>query len=48
PLDNEGSYGIQGRGALLVDSIHGDFYNVVGLPICRLGRMLAGFGVYCL
>ena len=45
PMDKAGAYGIQGRGALLVDSIRGDFYNVVGLPICRLGRMLAGFGV---
>jgi septum formation protein len=45
PMDKAGAYGIQGRGALLVDSIQGDFYNVVGLPICRLGRMLAGFGV---
>lgn len=46
PMDKAGAYGIQGRGALLVDSIQGDFYNVVGLPICRLGRMLAAFGVY--
>ncbi len=45
PMDKAGAYGIQGKGALLVDSIQGDFYNVVGLPICRLGRMLAGFGV---
>lgn len=45
PMDKAGAYGIQGRGALLVDSIQGDFYNVVGLPICRLGRMLAGFGI---
>lgn len=48
PMDKAGAYGIQGLGALLVDNIQGDFYNVVGLPICRLGRMLAGFGVYCL
>jgi septum formation protein len=48
PMDKAGAYGIQGRGALLVDSIQGDFYNVVGLPICRLGRMLAGFHIHCL
>lgn len=48
PMDKAGAYGIQGRGGLLVDSIEGDFYNVVGLPICRLSRMLAGLGVKCL
>lgn len=48
PMDKAGAYGIQGRGALLVDSMEGDFYNVVGLPICRLSRMLAGFGVCCM
>lgn len=45
PMDKAGAYGIQGMGALLVDSIQGDFYNVVGLPVCRLGRMLARFGI---
>jgi septum formation protein len=44
-MDKAGAYGIQGRGALFIDSIHGDYFNVVGLPLCRLGRMLAGFGV---
>lgn len=48
PMDKAGAYGIQGRGGLLVDSIEGDFYNVVGLPICRLSRMLAGLGIKCL
>ena len=48
PMDKAGAYGIQGLGGLLVEGIRGDYHNVMGLPICRLGRMLLDFGVDCL
>jgi len=45
PLGKAGGYAIQGRGALLVDKIEGDFYNVVGLSLSALGEGLRTFGV---
>ena len=45
PMDKAGAYGVQGYGCLFVEGIVGDYYTVMGLPVCRLGRMLARFGV---
>ena len=45
PMDKAGAYGAQGLGALFVRKIQGDFFNVMGLPVCRLGEMLREQGV---
>ena len=45
PMDKAGAYGIQGKAALFVSGIVGDYFNVMGLPLHLLGQMLADFGV---
>ncbi len=40
PMDKAGSYGIQGGAALFAEKLNGDYYNVMGLPVCRLGQIL--------
>ena len=45
PMDKAGAYGAQEKGSLFVRRIEGDFFNVMGLPLCRLGQMLIRKGV---
>jgi len=44
PLDKAGAYAVQGRGSLLVERVDGDYFNVVGLPLYRLSKMLESLG----
>ena len=48
PMDKAGSYGIQGYGAMFVSHLEGDYFSVMGLPLCPLCRMLRAFGVHIL
>lgn len=45
PLDKAGAYAIQGLGAVIVERIEGDYYNVMGLPLSALAESLKEFGV---
>lgn len=45
PLDKAGAFAVQGKGAAFVKRIEGDFFNVVGLPLFRLGKILQKSGV---
>ena len=45
PMDKAGAYGAQGRAAVFVKRVEGEFFNVMGLPLCRLSVMLKDFGV---
>lgn len=40
PMDKAGAYGIQGGAALFAEKLQGDYYNVMGLPVCRLVQVL--------
>jgi len=45
PLDKAGAFGIQGKGAVLVEKVDGCYFNVVGLPLFRLGKMMEELGI---
>ena len=48
PMDKAGAYGIQGGAALFCERMVGDYYNVMGLPVCRLGQVLRQVAPQCM
>jgi len=48
PLDKAGGFDIEGKGALFIPRIEGCYFNVVGLPLAKLAKMLKKFGVHVL
>jgi septum formation protein len=45
PLDKAGAFAAQGKGAVFIERIEGDFFNIVGLPLFRLGKIMESFGM---
>lgn len=45
PMDKAGAYGAQGWASLFVERLEGDFFNVMGLPVCAMGKLLKQLGV---
>lgn len=45
PFDKAGSYAIQEKGSLFIKKIEGDYFNVIGLPVCELSELLKKHGI---